>query len=180
MALTNGVWLQTERLQLRWMTVDDAELMLAVWNDPAFVRFVGDRGIRTVDEARTTMEEGAMKLYSDYGYGPFRVALRDDDAPIGICGLFRRDGLDDPDIGFATLPNYCGKGYAFEAARAVIDHTRDDLELPRLTAIVSPENEASVGLIRKLGLRFERMYRMAEDDDDVAIYGMQLREMDEN
>ena len=172
--------LQTERLQLRWLTLDDAELMLAVWNDRAFVRFVGDRGIRTLDEARTTMQEGALKLFSDHGYGPFRMALADSDAPIGICGLFRRDGLDDPDIGFATLPDYCGKGYAHEAACAVIDHARDDLELPRLTAIVSPENEASVGLIRKLGLRFERMHRMDDDDDDVAIYGMQLRNLDEN
>ena len=172
--------LQTERLQLRWLTLDDAELMLAVWNDPAFVRFVGDRGIRTLDEARTTMQEGALKLFSDYGYGPFRMALADSDAPIGICGLFRRDGLDDPDIGFATLPEFCGNGYAFEAACAVMDHARDDLELPRLIAIVSPENEASVGLIRKLGLRFERMYRMDDDDDNVAIYGMQLRDMDES
>ena len=172
--------LQTERLQLRWLTLDDAELMLAVWNDQAFVRFVGDRGIRTLDEARTTMQEGALKLFSDYGYGPFRMALADSDAPIGICGLFRRDGLDDPDIGFATLPEFCGNGYAFEAACAVMDHARDDLELPRLIAIVSPENEASVGLIRKLGLRFERMYRMDDGDDDVAIYGMQLRDMDES
>jgi RimJ/RimL family protein N-acetyltransferase len=172
--------LQTERLQLRWMTLADAELMLAVWNDPAFVRFVGDRGIRTLDEARTTMEEGAMKLYSDYGYGPFRVALRDDDSAIGICGLFRRDGLDDPDIGFATLPGYCGKGYAHEAACAVVDHARHDLGLARLTAIVSPENEASVGLIRKLGLQFERMHHMAGDDDEVAIYGMRLHDTDES
>jgi RimJ/RimL family protein N-acetyltransferase len=171
--------LRTERLQLRWLTLDDAELMLAVWNDPAFVRFVGDRGIRTVDEARMTMEEGTMKLYSDHGYGPFRMALADSDEPIGICGLFRREGLDDPDIGFATLPEFCGRGFAFEAACAVIDHARDELGLPRLIAIVSPENEASVGLIRKLGLRFERMYRMAGDDDDIAIYGVQLLDMEE-
>jgi len=172
--------LQTERLRLRWLTLDDAELMLAVWNDPAFVRFVGDRGIHTLDAAKTTMREGVMRLYEDYGYGPFRMALVDSGEPIGICGLFRREGLDDPDIGFATLPDFCGRGYAFEAARAVIDHARDDLELPRLTAIVSPENGASVGLIRKLGLRFERMYRMVDDKDCVAIYGMQLRKTDED
>ena len=126
-----------------------------------------------------TMEEGTMKLYSDHGYGPFRMALADSDEPIGICGLFRREGLDDPDIGFATLPEFCGRGFAFEAACAVIDHARDELGLPRLIAIVSPENEASVGLIRKLGLRFERMYRMAGDDDDIAIYGVQLLDMEE-
>lgn len=148
--------------------------MLAVWNDPAFVHFVGDRGIRTQDEAREALQEGAVKLWEDYGYGPFRVALQQDDTPIGICGLFRRDGIEDPDVGFATLPDHCGRGFGFEAASAVLEHTREVLGLPRLIAIVSPENAASVGLIRKLGLQFERMHRMAGDDHEVAIYGIQL------
>ncbi len=154
--------------------------MLAVWNDPAFIRYVGDRGIRTLEEARATMEEGALRLYAEYGYGPYRVALKDDDTPVGICGLFRRDGLDEPDIGFAMLPEFCGNGYGYEAAMAVIDYAKDELELPLLIAIVSPENDASVGLIRKLGLRFDRMHRMPDDDDDVAIYTINLRDKSEN
>ena len=81
--------LETERLQLRWLKLDDADLMLAIWNDPAFIRHVGDRGIRTVEEARAGMTKGALQLYEKYGYGPYRVALKDDDAAIGICGLFR-------------------------------------------------------------------------------------------
>ncbi len=120
------------------------------------------------------MTEGPLMLYEKYGYGPYRVALKDDDTAVGICGLFRRVGLSDADIGFALLPEYCGKGYAYEAAEAVIDYARNDLGLTTLTAIVSPANTASVGLIRKLGLAFERMYKWPDDDDEVAIYKIQL------
>ena len=162
--------LETGRLSLRKLTLDDAGLMLAVWNDPAFVRHVGDRGIRTEDDAREAMKAGALHLYDTYGYGPYRVALRGSDTAIGICGLFRRDGLDDPDIGYAILPDWCGQGYAYEASSAVIDYARTTLGLQRLIAIISPGNTASLGLIRKLGLTFERMHRMPEDDDDVCIY----------
>ena len=166
--------LETERLQLRWLTLEDADLMLEIWNDPAFMRHVGDRGIRTIDEARAAMAEGALQLYEKYGYGPYRMAVRDDDTAIGICGLFRRDNLDEPDIGYAVLPEYCGKGYGYEASCAVMDYAQSHLALERLIAIISPGNEASIGLIRKLGLRFERMHRMHEEDDEVCIYGVQL------
>ena len=164
----------TERLRFRRLTLDDTNLMLAVWNDPAFIRYVGDRGIRTLEEARQAMLDGPLMLYEKYGHGPYRIALKNDDTAIGICGIFRRDGLDEPDIGFSTLPKHCGRGYAYEAACAVIDYARADLGLPLLTAIVSPDNAASVGLIRKLGLRFERMYEWPDSDEEVAIYGMQL------
>lgn len=165
---------ETGRLRLKRLTLDDAGLMLAIWNDPAFIRHVGDRGIRTLDQARTTLEESAFRLYSEYGYGPYRVALKTDDTAVGICGLFRREGLDEPDIGFSTLPEHCGRGYAYEAACAVIEHARKDLGLQRLTAIVSPENGPSLSLIHKLGFAFERMHRMAGDEDDVAIYARPL------
>ncbi|NIA27992.1 MAG: GNAT family N-acetyltransferase [Desulfobulbaceae bacterium] len=168
--------LETKRLSLRRLTLDDAELMLAVWNDPAFIRYVADRGIRTIKAARAALKEGALKLFSDYGYGPFRVALTEDDTPVGVCGLFRREGLDEPDLGFSILPKYWRKGYAHEAARAVVGHAKTDIRLTRLTAIVSPENTASVALIEKLGLQFERMHRLPGDDDDVAIYCMRLDE----
>jgi len=172
--MSEHLHLQTERLSLRRLTLDDAELMLAVWNDPAFIRHVGDRGIRTIDAARVALQEGALKLFSDYGYGPFRVALIADDTPVGVCGLFRREGLEEPDIGFSILPQHWRKGYAFEAASAVVRHAKTDIRLERLTAVVSTENAASVALIEKLGLQFERMQRLPGDNDDVAVYGMQL------
>jgi len=148
--------------------------MLAVWNDPAFIRHVGDRGVRTVEAAEKAIGEGAFKLYEDYGYGPYCMSRKEDGALLGICGLFRRENLDDPDIGFGVLPDYCGQGYAFEAALAVVDHARDDLGIKVLTAIVSPENTASVGLIEKLGLRFDRGITMPGEDNEICLYSVNL------
>ena len=166
--------LQTDRLSLRRLTLEDAGLMLAIWNDPAFILNVTDRGIRTIAEARRAMKEGPLKLYADYGYGPYRISLREDDTPIGICGLFRRECLADPDIGYALLPAHYARGYAFEAAAAVVDHARNDLEIHRLVAIISPGNQRSIHLARKLGLEFEKMIRLPGDDHDVHLFGIDL------
>ena len=164
-------WLiETERLRLRPVTVDDTELMLAIWNDPAFIRNVSDRGIRTVEQARDAIESGAQKLFEDYGYGPYCMSLKSDGTMIGICGLFKRDNLEDPDIGFGVLPDYCGKGYAGEAAAAVVNFARNELGITTLTAIVSPTNAPSIGLIKKLGLTFDQMITMPGDDDAICLY----------
>jgi RimJ/RimL family protein N-acetyltransferase len=157
-------FLETERLLLRRVALDDAGFMLSIWNDPAFIRHVGDRGIRS----------SALKLYEEFGYGPYCMSLKEDGTLVGICGLFRRDNLDDPDIGFGVLPDYCGKGLAGEAAQAVLMHARDDLGIEYLTAIVSPENSVSIGLIEKLGLRFERGITMPGEEDEISLYGMKL------
>ena len=168
-------WLiETDRLRLRPVTVKDAELMLAVWNDPAFIRHVLDRGIRTLEQAREAIESGAKKSFEDYGYGPYCLSLKSDGTLVGICGLFKRDNLEDPDIGFSVLPAYCGKGYAGEAAVAVVDYARDELGIDILTAIVSPANAPSIGLIEKLGLTFDQMITMPDDDNAIRLYSMAL------
>src|SRR5210317_269888 len=166
--------LETERLYLRRVTLDDADLLLAVWNDPAFIKHVGDRGVRTTEEAEEAMKGGALKLYADYGYGPYAVVRRDDGVRMGICGLFKRDNLDYPDIGFGVLPEFCGKGYAGEAAFAVLTHARDDLRIEELTAIVSPGNGPSIGLIEKLGFVFVDMLTMPGDDEAICLYSKRL------
>ena len=168
--------LETERLVLRRLTLDDADLMLAVWNDPGFLRNVGDRGIRTLEQARKTMATGVMRMYVDYGYGPYAVTLKNDGTQIGICGLFKRENLEYPDIGFAILPDYCGRGLAAEAAVAVRDHARDDLALETLTAIVSPGNAPSIALLEKLGMSFDSMITMPGDDDAIRLYRLNLAE----
>jgi len=162
---------------MRWLEPGDEGLLLAVWNDPAFIRNVGDRGIRTIEQAAEAMAAGPLKLYENYGYGPFRVALADSDEPIGICGLFRRDNLEDPDIGFGLLPDHCGKGFAYEAAAAVAEHAQNSLGLKRIIAIVSPGNEPSIGLIRKLGLNFEKMLLMPNDEIEVCLYSVDWGEV---
>lgn len=167
---TNNWLIETPRLQLRPVTVDDAELLLAVWNDPAFIRHVTDRGIRTIAQSRDAIRDGALKLFAEFGYGPYCMSLKTDGTLIGICGLFKRDNLDDPDIGFSVLPDYCGKGYAGEAAHAVVEFAGDTLGIRSLTAIVSPNNAPSIGLIKKLGLTFERMITMPGDDEAICLY----------
>ncbi len=164
--------LKTARLNLRWLEPGDESLLLAVWNDPAFVRNVGDRGIRSMEQASEALTSGPLKLYSDYGYGPYRVSLAEGDEPVGLCGLFKRDNLDDPDIGFALLPDHRGKGLALEAAAAVAKHARDSLGLYRMTAIVSAGNASSIALIEKLGLRFESMLTMPGDEEEVCLYSI--------
>lgn len=168
------VVIETSRLKLGAITEDDADIMLAIWNDPAFIRNVSDRGIRTIEEARDAVRNGAQKLFDDYGYGPYWMQLKSDGTRIGICGLFKRDNLDDPDIGFAVLPDWVGQGYAGEAAEAVVAYARDELRLPALTAIVSPGNEPSIGLIRKIGMSFDSMITMPGDDEAIQLYSMSL------
>ena len=166
--------LETKHLNLRRVTLDDADLMLAVWNDPAFIRNVGDRGVRTVEEAREAMKAGALRLYEEFGYGPYAMVLRSDGTRIGICGLFKRPNLDDPDIGFAVLPRYCGRGFAEEASRAVVAHAREELGLRVLHAIVSPDNAPSIRLIEKLGLAFVEMITMPGEEQAIRLYSMTL------
>ena len=158
--MVDGALLETECLSLRRLTLDDADLMLAVWNDPAFIKHVGDRGIGTIEEAQVVMRQGAFQLYETHGYGPYRVALKATGVAVGICGLFRRDNLVHADIGYSVLPEFCGNGYAYEASVAVIDYARDKLRMQHLYGIVSPDNDVSKHLIKTLGLRFERMHRM--------------------
>lgn len=148
--------------------------MLEIWNDPAFMRFVTDRGIRTLEQAEIALQNGVLKLYDDFGYGPFCMVLKKNLTPVGICGLFRRDNLQQPDIGFAVLPEYRGAGLAGEAASAVIEHTRDALGVAALNAIVAPDNRASVNLIEKLGFSFERHITMPDDDHHICLYRKRL------
>lgn len=164
--------LATARLHLRWLTADDAALMLAIWNDPDFIRHVRDRGIRTLGEARQALRDGILKGYADLGYGPYLIESPDGGSSMGICGLFKRDNLDFPDIGYSLLPGFRGRGYALEAARAVLMHARDHLGLSQLKAIVSQDNLPSVRLLEKLGMCYERVLRMPGEDEDVALYGI--------
>jgi len=160
--------LQTPRLTLRELDEDDAPLMLAILNDPDFLRNVGDRGVRSIDEARRYIVDGPMAMYRQYDFGLYKVELRDG-TPIGTCGLLRRDGLDDADIGFAFLPDFRGRGYALEAARAVMEYAREAIGLKRVVAIAQPDNTPSVRLLEKIGLRQERTVNLPGDDNKLLL-----------
>jgi RimJ/RimL family protein N-acetyltransferase len=163
--------LETPRLVFRRLDDDDAPFIVALLNDPDWLRFIGDRGVRTPDDARAYLLRGPLAAYARVGFGLWRVERKADGVPMGICGLVDRDGLDDVDVGFAFLPAFRGHGYAFEAASATLVHARDVLGLPRVVAIVSPDNARSVALLEKLGLHFERMTTLPGDDEAVCVYG---------
>jgi RimJ/RimL family protein N-acetyltransferase len=148
--------LETERLVLRRLTAGDAAFILELLNEPAFLENIGDRGARTLADARRYIARGPAASYRKFGFGLYLVELKDCGAPIGICGLLKRESLEDVDIGFAFLRRYWSRGYARESAAAVMHYGWTELRLPRIVAITKPSNQASIALLEKLGLRFER------------------------
>ena len=162
--------LETDRLVLRRLTMDDAELILDLLNQPSFLRYIGDKGVRTLDDARNYILTGPMDSYERFGFGLYLAVLKEDGVPIGICGLLKRESLADVDIGFAFLPRFWSKGYAFEAASAVVAYGRSTLGLDRIVAITAPDNEGSIRVLEKVGLRFERMIRFPQDGAEVKLF----------
>lgn len=148
--------LETKRLSLRRFTLDDAGFILTLLNEPAFLRYIGDKKVRSLDDARQYILNGPVASYERHGFGLNCIELRESRTPIGMCGLLKREELPDPDIGFALLPDYRNQGLAFEAAEAVL---KDASNLPRILAITSLDNEASINLLERLGFRFEKIVR---------------------
>jgi RimJ/RimL family protein N-acetyltransferase len=165
--------IETERLRLRAITLDDAPFYVELLNDPAFIEHIGDRGIRTLEDGRRAVAEGPAAMQEALGHSLYLVELKDGGAPIGMCGLIKRDTLDDVDLGYAFLPQYRGHGYAFEAGRAVLAYA-PTIGITRVAAITSPNNIASNQLLRKLGLRFQRFTHLAPDDAGTNLYLCEL------
>lgn len=155
---------ETARLRLRRLTEGDAPLMLELLNDPAWLRGIGDRHVRTLDEARAYLQRGALADYARLGFGPLCVELRASGDAIGICGLFQRAALPQPDLGYALLSRAHGRGLATEAAAAVLAWARRDLRLARVLAVVAPHNAASARVLEKLGFRAEGEVELAPGD----------------
>lgn len=167
------VVLRTARLRLRHMAADDAAFMLGLLNDAAWIRFIGDRGIRTEEEARGYILAGPADMVRRLGFGFYVVELSETGCPVGVCGLAKRDFLDDVDIGYAFLPQHRGQGYALEAARGVLAHAKHDIGLRRIVATVRPDNAASIKLLEKLGLRFERTLARP-DAPELQLFAMEI------
>ncbi len=161
---------ETPRLWLRYLTLQDAPFILELLNEPEFIRNIGDRGVRTLEDARGYIQTVPVTGYRESGLGLYLIELRQDATPIGVCGLLKRDYLQDVDVGFALKEAFCGRGYAFEAAQAVIRRGREALGLGRIVAITSPDNHASIKLLRRLGLQFERTLRPPAVDRETSLY----------
>jgi RimJ/RimL family protein N-acetyltransferase len=166
--------LATERLRLRRLVLDDAPFILRLVNDPSWLEFIGDKGVRTEDHARNYLAQGPIDMYARLGFGLYLVALRDGEVPIGICGLIKRESLADVDIGFAYLPEFRGKGYAQEAALAVMTHAKRDYSIRRLVAITAPKNEKSIRLLARLGMTLEKSIDLPRDGGKSLLFARNL------
>src|SRR5262245_35989476 len=169
MAAVPAFALETHRLALRELAEEDAGFILPLVNEPAWRRFIGDPGVRSLEGARAYVER-VRESYAKHGFGLWRVELKEGRRPIGLAGLLKREALDDPDLGFAFLSEHWGRGYATEAAGAVLAHGRRAFGLARIVAITSPENAASIGVLEKLGFRYERMVALQPGGDEVRLY----------
>ena len=162
--------LETARLSLRRFVLDDAPSIVELLTQPSFIRNIGDRGVRNVDDATRYLRDGPLAMYEQYGFGLWRASRRVDDVFVGTCGLLKRDILPDVDVGYAFLPEHWGQGYACEAAKATIELGAGKFGLRRVIGVVSEHNAASIRVLEKIGMRFECMYPMRADEPEVRLY----------
>lgn len=166
--------IETERLVLRQLTVEDAAFILDLLNQPSFLKNIGDRHVHNLQDAENYIRTGPMASYAQHGFGLLLVELKASSTPIGMCGLIKREVLQDVDIGFAYLPQFWGQGYAFEAASAIMVYGRDVIKLKRIVAIVAPKNERSIRLLEKIGLKFEHMMTWPDDSFELKLYSKDI------
>ncbi len=166
---------ETPRLTLRRFTLDDAEFIFGLLNQPSFLEFIGDKGVRTLDDARDYLLKGPIASYETFGFGLYLVNRKQDGTPIGMCGLLKREALQDVDIGFAFLPEFWLKGYAVESASAVLEHGRHAFGLSRIVGVAKPENHASIRVLEKLGMSFEGRVRIMPEGPEDVLYGIELK-----
>jgi RimJ/RimL family protein N-acetyltransferase len=162
--------LETERLTLRRLTTDDAAFIFRLVNEPYWLRFIGEKGVKTLDDARNYILTGPMASYERFGFGIYLAELKGSGRPIGICGFVKRDTLEHPDIGFALLPEFWGQGYAYESAAAVMAFGKDVLGLDRILAVTNPDNYSSIRVLEKLGLRADGNVTLSDDGPELRVF----------
>ena len=170
MAKSSEVVIQTPRLSMHRIDVADAEFIFELVNETEFRKHIGDKGVRTLDDARRYIREVPMADYEAHGFGGYLVRRRADGMPIGICGLYKRSNLDHPDLGFALREAFVGEGYAFESAEGVIRHAQLDLGIQEVAGIVSPGNARSIRLLKKLGFERWGSCRMPGEEEELLYF----------
>ena len=166
------MFLETDRLRLRRLSVDDADakFILRLLNEPSFIQNIGDRGVRTIEDARAYILQGPVASYEKFGFGLLLVEQKQSGLPIGMCGLLKRDVLEHIDIGYALLPEFWSQGYALESATAVMSYAREKLGAKRVLAVVNADNQSSIRLLEKMGFHYEKMVRLAEDVPQIKLF----------
>jgi len=166
--------LKTKRLFLRRLVRDDAEFILHQLNEPSWLKFIGDKNVYSLNDAKKYIELAPMTMYERYGFGLFLVCAKETSIPLGLCGLMKRDNLDDADLGYAFLPEFWKQGFALEAVESMIDYAKNTHKLSRILALSKSSNTASIKLLNKVGFLFDRDLKLKEDEDKLQIYQLQL------
>ena len=162
--------LETERLRLREFTISDTRFIIELLNSPGWLQFIGDRNVKTEEQAKTYLENGPIRSYRENGFGLSLVERKEDSLAIGMCGILKRQDLEWPDIGFAFLPLYYGKGYAFEISKATLAYAKNKLGIPKIAAITVSDNQKSIRLLEKLGLRFNNTINLPGNMNELLLY----------
>ena len=164
--------LQTVRLSLRHFARADAPFIFELLNEPSWLQYIGDKGIKTLGDAERYIQDGPVTMYARLGFGLYLVELTGGSESVGMCGLIKRDTLEDVDLGFAFLSRFWGNGYAYESAAAVMSYAKMRLGIDRIVAITSPNNQASIKLLRKLEFRLERLIIATGGGQDLVLYSI--------
>jgi len=162
--------IKTERLRVREFNEGDSEFILKLLNSPGWLQFIGDRNIKTLEDARHYIVNGPLFSYHKFGFGPYLVELHDTKKPIGMSSLIKRDALEDVDIGFAFLSEHTGKGYAYEASEALLRYAKNNLGLKKLVAITNLTNTSSIKLLQKIGFVSQSTIKMPDDDEELLFF----------
>jgi len=169
--------IKTKRLALRQFTLSDTDFIVDLVNQPSFIQNIRDVGVRTVVDAERYLENGPILSYERNGFGLLAITLIDTGQPIGMCGLIKRPGLDDVDIGYALLPAFWSKGYAVESAQAVMNYAKEVIGLKRVVAIVDPANAGSIRVLERIDMTFEKIVKLSEDDIDLKLFSINLNKI---
>ena len=166
---------ETQRLVISKFTLEDAPFFMELVNTPHWIKYIGDRNIKTIKQAEERIQEGHIKSYNTHGFGFYIVCLKEEnDKPIGTCGLIKRDSLEHVDIGFAYLPNYEGKGFGYESSQAILDLAKEEFKLETVLAITLPTNIPSINLLEKLGLSYQKKVKPFDDDEELLLFAKNL------
>ncbi len=166
--------IETVRLYLKSVDTEDAPFILELLNTPKWIRFIGDRNVKDLVGSTEYIETRMLPQMEECGFGNYVLVRKEDGAKMGTCGLFKREGLDGVDIGFAMLPEFEGKGYSSEAAIKLKQLAKTEFHLERLNGITLPENTSSRKLLEKLGLKLSGTIRLPNDPEDLLLYSTPL------
>ncbi len=162
--------IETERLRLREFSLEDSEFIIKLLNSPGWIEFIGQRNVKTTEDAESYLQNGPIKIYKNHGFGLWMVELKDNKTPIGMCGILKRDTLDFPDLGFCFRAEFSGKGYAYESANAAIMAAREIYNIDTICAITLAHNLSSIKLLEKLGLQFVKLIQFPDDEKELMLY----------